>query len=87
MTLFDSEFEEEDTEEEELSGSDDAEEKEEEDEHRFYTIEYKCEDCDYLWREKQKAHLSDDNSDDERWVIDESNISCPICGSSNISRI
>lgn len=89
MTLYVSDYDDEPLEEdeEELDEKEAGEEDEEEEEQRFFNIEYKCEDCDYLWREKQKADLSDDRSDDERWVIDDSKTLCPICGSSNITRM
>ncbi len=76
-------------EDEELDKKDDDHDHDEDElnAQKYFTIDYKCEDCDYLWKAKQEAELSEENSQDDQWVIDESNVSCPICGSYNISRL
>ncbi|MBU1077264.1 MAG: hypothetical protein KKH98_08225 [Spirochaetes bacterium] len=64
-----------------------SQQKEEEEIH-FFSIEYKCEDCDYRWKTKRKASLSDeDRTGTDRWYVDDSNISCPMCGSCNTTRV
>lgn len=61
--------------------------KEEEEEIHFFHIGYMCEDCDYKWKAKRKAFLSDeDRTGSDRWVVDDSTMDCPMCGSSNITR-
>ena len=55
---------------------------------RFFNIRYMCEDCDYKWKTKRQASLSDqDTTGSDRWFVDDSSINCPMCGSSNITRV
>ncbi len=59
-----------------------------EDEIHFFNINYMCEDCNYRWKAKRQASLSDqDTTGSDRWFIDDSSVNCPMCGSSNITRV
>jgi len=59
----------------------------EEEEIHFFYIGYMCEDCDYRWKAKRQASLSDqDTTGSDRWFVDDSTVFCPMCGSSNITR-
>ncbi len=75
-------------EEEEAEAKEEVAEEPAEEEIHFFPIEYKCEDCDYRWKTKRKASLSDqDRTGTDRWFVDDSNVHCPMCGSCNITRV
>lgn len=73
---------------EEESEEEENEEGEEGDEEiHFFHILYMCDDCNYRWKAKRKASLSDENmTGADRWFVDDSSMNCPMCGSSNITR-
>ena len=59
-----------------------------EDELHYFEVELQCEECDYRWRSKEKAYLSDeDRTGSDRWIVDDSTLLCPICGSQSITRV
>ena len=71
-----------------INTEEEVEEEPAEEEVHFFPIEYKCEDCDYRWKTKRKASLTDeDRTGTDRWFVDDSNVHCPLCGSSNITRV
>ncbi len=53
---------------------------------RYIEVEYECENCNYRWRKTLKAHLSEENRRGDRWDVDDLNVSCPMCGSTNVYR-
>lgn len=62
--------------------------RQEEQEIHFFDVEYICEDCDYRWKTKKRASLSEeDRNGTDRWFVDDSNVCCPMCGSFNIARV
>lgn len=59
-----------------------------EDEIGTFSVEYICEECDYKWREDLKPELYDDfRGDDNGFDFDDSEITCPMCGSFLVSRL
>jgi len=52
-----------------------------------YSVDYRCDNCDYRWREIKKPYLSDEDRTGTRVVIDDSTVVCPMCGSRQISRL
>lgn len=62
--------------------------KTEDEEIQFFHIGYMCDDCNYRWKAKRKASINDENTTGtDRWFIDDSSMNCPMCGSSNITRV
>ncbi len=52
-----------------------------------YIVDYRCDNCDYRWREIKKPYLSDEDRTGTRVVIDDSAVVCPMCGSRQITRV
>jgi Zn finger protein HypA/HybF involved in hydrogenase expression len=56
-----------------------------EEEMDFVLINYKCEDCDYRWQEKKKPHITDEDKTGTYIEVDDDDVICPICGSTNVT--
>jgi len=51
------------------------------------SVEYRCEVCNYRWVEKEKPYLTTIRSTSNRLMIDDSNVRCPMCGSTQVTRV
>jgi len=82
--VYEDDYYEEHYDEEELEEDDDLEEEDDDDrdDEVHVTISYACEECDYRWDDiivKRKGNLEDEEEELE--------ITCPMCGSMNVTQI
>lgn len=52
------------------------------------TMEYVCEDCDYRWVAQMNVEFNENyNGENAPFTVDDTKVTCPMCGSNNCSRV